>query len=223
MPPSPVRSLAPVSSPPSRTTTTCGPSVAGPAGLNRDRLASTSASSASSSAAELVTSRTGPSASVRLGWWACGSHFTHSQQARRSGPAQTATSSSSGAWKTASWVSTARTSACAAGSPVGGPRWPAGRPVRPAGRTCTRAKLRSDSATGRSGTTEYASRKRRSAPAVIGSSSSSGRVTGGTSGVASVCGPTATRTTAKSGSAGRRSQTRWLSTVDQSRPGSGCR
>lgn len=148
-----------------------------------------------------MTSRTGPSASVRAGWWACGSHFTHSHRSRRSGPAQTAISSSSGAWKTASWVSTARASARAAGEPV--PR------TSPAGpRTKTRAKLRSDSATGRSGTTEYASRKRRSAPAVIGSSSSSGRVTGGTSGVASVCGPTPTRTTAKSGSPGRRSQTR---------------
>jgi len=36
----------------------------------------------------------------------------------------------------------------------------------------------------------------------------SGRVTGGTSGVASVCGPIASRTTPKSGSAGRRSHTR---------------
>ncbi|TWH67004.1 hypothetical protein JD77_01965 [Micromonospora olivasterospora] len=197
--------------------------MAGPAGLNRDRVASTSSRSPSSSTAELVTRRTVPRASERVGCWAWGSHLTHSHSGRRSGPAQTAISSSSGAWNTASWVSTARASACASGDPVPARTVPSASCRAGSPRTYTRAKLRSDSATGRSGTTEYASRNRRSASAVIGSNSSSGRVTGGTSGVASVCGPTPTRTTAKSGSVGRRSQTRWLSTVDQSRPGSGWR
>src|SRR5206468_2412922 len=41
--------------------------------------------------------------------------------------------------------------------------------------------------------------------------------------VASVWGPPASRTTPKSGSAGRRSHTRWLPAVDQSWRGSGCR
>ena len=59
---------APVRSPPSSTTTTCGAvRWPAPAGLNRGRLAITSSSSSSSSAAELATSRTGPSASAAGG------------------------------------------------------------------------------------------------------------------------------------------------------------
>ena len=86
-------------------------------------------------------------------------------------------------------------------------------------RTYTRAKPRSDSATGRSAPPSTRRGSGAARRRVIGSRSSSGRVTGGTSGVASVCGPTPTRTTPKSASVGRRSHSRWLSTVDHSRPG----
>ena len=54
----------------------------------------------------------------------------------------------------------------------------------PAGSNHTVPLARNDSATGRSGTTAWFSRKRRSASAVIGSRPSTGPVCGGTSRVA---------------------------------------
>ena len=133
--------------PPSMTTTTCGRRWPGRPGPLPD-VASTSSSSASGVGDQPDRAeRVGP----RPGGSACGSHLTHSQSAaplrdrRRPRPPGRP---GRGRWRAA-------------------PAWrgPAPGPLERSGRTCTRAKPRSDSATGRSGTTEYASRKRRSAPA----------------------------------------------------------
>ena len=80
----------------------------------------------------------------------------------------------------------------------------------------------SDSATGSSGTTACARRKRRRASAVTGSSPSTGPVCGATSAVAGRCAPVPARSRPKSGSELRRSHSRpAASTVGQA-AGSGC-
>ena len=122
----------------------------------------------------------GPGRARRLpvGCRACGSHLTHSHSAaplrRRRRPR---CSRSSGAWKAASWASIARTRPRVA---VGrarraayDPGEAAQRRPRPAGRARPSTRRRTGAA------------RRR----VIGSRSSSGWVSGGISGVASVCGP----------------------------------
>ena len=76
------------------------------------------------------TSRTAPAASVRRGCWACGSHLTQSQSPRRSGRgARPRSSRSSGAWKMASWASTARARP-STGAPVAAQRDPGERAQR---------------------------------------------------------------------------------------------
>jgi len=191
------------------TTTTCGPPTAlEAAGSKRGRLASTSSSIASSAVTEGAKSRIGPIASTLAGCWACGSHLAHSQCGRCASCAHTPTSRSSGAWKVATWASVARTRSCTAAS---GPR------------RYTWEKSRSAMATGRSGTIEYVATNLRNAMAHKGSSSSTGRVEGGTSGVATSCAPSPMRTTLKSASARRRSHSRPPVAEDQSASGSGWR
>ncbi|CAB4927837.1 unannotated protein [freshwater metagenome] len=209
-PPSLARWSEPAVSPPSRTTSTCGPPtvVTGPLGLNRGRTATRSSSWASSAGSVGAMSRTRPRASERSGCWACGSHLAYSHASRRSVPAHTATRTSSGLWWVVSWATTARARASCCST---GPR------------TCTRPNPLRAIDTGRSGTADQVSTNRRSAAADSGSSSSSGPVCGGTTGVASACGPSPIRTTPKSAWSARRSHSRWLAAVVHSWSGSGCR
>ena len=121
--------------------------------------------------------RAGPAASRWRGWALCGSHFTHSHSAMASGVATTAIRASAGLCHITYCATMARAS-------------PRAAPIAPAcGSSQTVALSLSDSATGRSGTTAWAMRKRRSASAVTGSIASGGPVAGATRRLASRCAP----------------------------------
>jgi hypothetical protein len=150
--------------------------------------------------------RIGPAPSTRLGCCTCGNHFAHSQSAFARPAVTTAMSRSSGVWKVASWVTIERAN----------PRARAASPEIPIA-----ANPRTEMAIGSSGTMEWARTNCRNASVVIGSSSSTGPVCGGTSRVASRCDPRQIRTWQKSGSPLRRSHIRRLLAIDHNAAGSG--
>ncbi len=192
---------------PSTTTSRCGSAAPGPAG----RPVSSDIHHRRTSSAWPVSIRSGPTASRRRRCSRCGSHFVHSHARVVSGAATTASAASSGPCHNAYCATIARAIARA------GPRSPSGC----AGSSHTVELARSDSATGRSGTTEWASRNRRSADAVTGSMPSTGPVCGAINRVASRCAPRPIRTCPKSSSAGRRSHSRPAASTAGHAAGSG--
>ena len=211
-PPSAPRWPQPARSPPSSTTTRCGaaPRPAGRSGSNRGRLASRSSSSRLQLGRGPATSRTGPSASVRAGCSACGSHLGHSHSPRRCGPAQTAIEQVLGCVEH-------RQLRQHRPHQRRGPHRPATRRSGAPGRSRAARSRPAGPAPPRRRRGTGAAPRRSPAPDPPAGRSAAD------SGVARVCGPTPTRTTAKSASLGRRSHSRKLSTVDHSEPGSGCR
>jgi hypothetical protein len=204
--PSALSWLSTLTAPPSTMTMWYGMSSAVRPGENRGRSFSSDPSIASSSDIDLAISRTGPAASVSSGCIACGSHFIQSHDGIRSGDAHSEIRRSSGEWNDAAWAIRACTRPrTARGSPAG----------------MMRENDERETAIGRLGTVECARTNRRSAPAVIGSRSSIGLVSGGMSWTASRCGPLPMRMLPKSASLARRSHSRALITSDHSDAGSG--
>ena len=170
-PPSTPEVRAGPASPPSTTTTTWGASARAAPGRRprlepRPRRPSASAAVRPARPGVAATSRRGPRASVSVGCSACGSHLSQSQSRRRSGATQ------GGDDQVVRRVEGRQLADHRAGQRPG----PAA--VAGARRRLTRENARSAIEIGRSGTTEYASRNRRSAPAVTGSRSAVGSMTG---------------------------------------------
>ena len=153
-------------------------------------------------------SRAGPAASVRDGFALCGNHFTQSQSGSRRADRQHAMRMLAGEWNVASCATMARASASTS--------------ARSPPRT-TRENERSEAATGWPGTVAYAWMKCRNEVAVSGSRSSSGAVSGTFNGVASSCGPVATRTRPKSALSRRRRHIRSVPAICHRSPGAGSR
>ncbi len=108
--PGPSRRWPAGTTPPSTTITVNGSSRPGTAsGSNCGRSMNSAPSRFSSSPHAETVIRVGPAPSVSCGWRLWGSHFVHSQSARRSSETQNAIHTSSGEWKVANWASSART------------------------------------------------------------------------------------------------------------------
>ena len=146
-----------------------------------------------SSMAEVAKKRTGPTPSVRVGCWVCGSHFTQLQRSAFSGEATTISRTSVGACHAATWATIEYASRRAdSTSPT----------------SSNREKPRRLIWRGTLGTVKCVRMKRRRAPVVNGSRSSTGFDSGGTMRFANCCRPTEIRSAMKSSASGRRSHIR---------------